>query len=656
MYHDSKYINWVAVRIGLVAVLFALGTVLLMVRAYRLSVMEADNLKKRAAKQRNLVLHLEARRGMILDRSGDQMAASLEVNSVYARPRRIKDKEQTARVLSDILELDESSLLAKLREEKAFVWLQRRVSPLVTEKLAQSDLPGIFTDTEYQRFYPLKTLAAHTVGFAGIDSTGLEGLELYYDKDLKAAAIPVTAQRGARGRPIMFASTAHDSKRRDLHLTLDRNVQYIAERELEDGVRNERAKGGIAIVMDADSGELLAVAVSPVYNLNVFHKVPADTRRNKSVADVFEPGSTFKVFLAAAALELGRVDFYEKFNCHNGLYRYNGAEIHDLIPHKTLSFEEIIIHSSNIGAVKISEKLQKADFYKIVQSFGFGASTGVDLPGERSGYVPPPGRWSVLTKGNIAFGQGLTVSSIQLTAGFAAAVNGGFLHRPHLMRRIVDAMGDTVRDNQSLPVRTVIKPTTSESIVNILRQAVSQGTGKAAAIKGHDVIGKTGTSQKVGPAGGYSPDKCVASFIGAVMDVKPRLVIFVMIDEPESKNRTGGKVAAPVFRKIGECIIALCGGKPKEPDIVQASLPVRYVKPGQTPHRSVLVRKGSRPGSWVVPDMKGFEMRQVLDVCGKMKCDLSFKGTGLVTEQEPKPGTILNEGAILTVCLEGQYL
>ena len=202
-------------------------------------------------------------------------------------------------------------------------------------------------------------------------------------------------------------------------------------------------------------------------------------------------------------MEIGRFEFHEKFNCHNGLYRYNGAEIHDLVPHKTLSFEEIIIHSSNIGAVKISEKLQKTDFYKTIQSFGFGAPTGVDLPGERSGYVPPPGRWSALTKGNIAFGQGLTVNSIQLTAGFAAAVNGGFLYRPHLMRRIVNALGETVRENPPFQVRAVIKPSTSENIVEILRQVVSDGTGKAAAIKGHDVVGKTGTSQKVDPAGGY---------------------------------------------------------------------------------------------------------------------------------------------------------
>ncbi|MGO9119154.1 MAG: penicillin-binding protein [Desulfomonilaceae bacterium] len=645
-----------AVRIALVAFVFALGTVLLIIRAYRLTVAESDSLKKRAAKQRNLVLHLEARRGMILDRNGDQMAASLEVNSVYARPRQIKDKTKTARILSEILEIDDASVLAKLHEDKSFVWLQRRVPPLVAEKLAKSNLPGIFSVTEYQRFYPLKTLAAQTVGFAGIDSTGLEGLELYYDKDLKADPIPVTAQRDALGRPIVFAAIAQDPKRRDVHLTLDRNIQYIAERELEDGVRNERAKGGVAIIMDSDSGELLAVAVSPVYNLNIFHKVPAETRRNKAVADIFEPGSTFKVFLAAAAMEIGDLDLHEKFNCQNGLYRYNGAEIHDVVPHKMLSFQEIIIHSSNIGAVKISEKLQKTDFYKIIQSFGFGALTGVDLPGERPGYIPSPDRWSVLTKANIAFGQGLTVNCFQLTAAFAAAVNGGSLYKPHLMRRIVNALGETVCENQPFLIRRVIKPSTSESIVNILRQVVSNGTGKAAAIKAHDVVGKTGTSQKADPAGGYSQEKYVASFVGAIMDVKPRLVVFVLIDEPENKNRTGGKVAAPVFRKIGDGILALCGSNSKDPEIVFESPPVLHGKSSQLSPRSVLVRKGSRPGTWIVPDMKGFDMRQVLDVCGKMKCDLAFKGAGLVTGQEPKPGTILNEGAALAVSLESEYL
>jgi cell division protein FtsI (penicillin-binding protein 3) len=654
MYRDAKAINWVAMRIALTAALFAVATVLLMIKAYKLSVVDAEVLKKRAAKQRTLVLHLEGRRGNILDRSGEQIAASLEVNSIYARPRKVHNKEHTARILAEILETDEQEVLRKLKENRAFAWIQRRVSPLLADKIAQSDLPGIFTVTEYQRFYPLKALAAHIIGFAGIDSTGLEGIELYYDKDLKADPIPVTAQRDALGRPVIFAATAQDPKRRDLYLTLDRNIQYIAERELDEAVRKERARGGTAIVLDADSGAILAMASSPTYNLNIFQKTPPDARRNRAVADTFEPGSTFKVFLTAAALELGKVDLQEKFNCQNGLYRYNGAEIHDIVPHKTLSFEEVIIQSSNIGAVKIAEKLQKTEFYRILQCFGFGAPTGVDLPGERPGVLPLPGRWSVLTKANIGFGQGISVTPLQLAASFAAAINGGSVYRPYLMQAVASPIGETVRENSPLLVRKVIRPATSDTVVSILRQVVTDGTGKAAAIKGHDVIGKTGTAQKADPSGGYSPDKYVVSFIGALMDLKPRLVIFVMIDEPASTDRTGGKAAAPVFRKIGEGILALCGSKPNEPDVILASNAVALKKLAQMPRRHVTVRKGPDPGDWIVPDLHGLDARQVLDLCGRIKCDPSFKGAGRVVQQDPKPGSVLKEGAPLTVSFEGE--
>ena len=654
MYRSKKSINWVSVRIALVAVLFAAGTVLLMVRAYRLQVADAEVLKKRAEKQRTRVIHLEARRGMIFDRSGEQIAASLEVESIYARPRRIHDKKETARKLAEILEMDEKEIIQKMDEEKTFVWIRRRVSPLVTEKVRKAELPGVMTVTEYQRFYPLKNFAAHAIGFAGMDSVGLEGLELYYDQDLKADPIPVTAQRDALGRPVMFSALGQDPKRRDLHLTLDLNIQHLTERALEEAVIKERAKSGTALVMDADSGAILALAIRPAYNLNVFQKASADIRRNRAVADTFEPGSTFKVFLAATAIDLGRITLDEKFNCMNGVYKYNGAEIHDIVPHKTLSFQEVIIHSSNIGAVKISDKLKKSEFYGMLQGFGFGAPSEMDLPGERPGSLPLPGRWSVLTKANLAFGQGIAVTPVQLVAGFAAAVNGGVLYRPRLMRKITNAIGETVRENPPAAVRRVIKEQTSGSVVDILRLAVQQGTGKGAAIAGADVIGKTGTAQKADGAGGYSNDKYIASFVGALMSTKPRLVIFVMLDEPAGKNRTGGKIAVPVFRTIGEGILALCGSKPSLPESILAASSLGPRKYGQVQYRSVHVRKGANPGEWIVPELKGLDMRQVLEACGQMKCDATLQGTGRAIRQDPKPGQVLKEGAPLTVSFEGQ--
>ncbi|HMK35553.1 MAG TPA: penicillin-binding protein [Desulfomonilaceae bacterium] len=654
MYRSKKPVNWVAFRIALVAALFAAGTVLLTVRAYRLQVSDADTLKKRADKQRTRVIHLESRRGAILDRSGEQLAVSLEVNSIYAKPRKVVDKKDTARTLAEILEMDEKEILKKLDEDKTFVWIQRRVSPLVAEKVKKSELQGVIIGTEYQRFYPLKSLAAHAVGFAGLDSSGLEGLELLYDQDLKVDPIPVTAQRDALGRPVMFTAIGQDPKRRDLHLTLDRNIQYVAERELEEAIHRSRAKDGVVVVLNLDSGEILAMAVRPTYNLNVFHKASAEARRNRSVSDTFEPGSTFKVFLAAAALDLARIGPNEMFDCQNGLYKYNGAEIHDVVPHKMLSFDEVIIDSSNIGAVKISEKLKKSEFYRVLSGFGFGSATGVDLPGERPGLLPPPGKWSVLTKGNIAFGQGISVNAVQLTAAFAAAVNGGILYKPRLMNSITNALGETIRVNQPAEIRRVIKESTSEKIVEILRSVVARGTGKSAAIPGVDVIGKTGTAQKPDPAGGYSQDRYVASFIGALMSIKPRLAIFVLIDEPAGKIRTGGKTAAPVFRKIGEGILALCGSKPVEQDLIMASACPASKKTGVAAHRNITVRRGPRQGEWIVPDLKGLDMRQVMEVCGKIKCDATFQGMGHAVGQEPKPGNVLKEGAPLTVSFEGQ--
>lgn len=654
MYPETKPINWVAFRIALIALIFAAGTVLLLVRAYRLHVSDSDTLKKRAEKQRTKVLHLEARRGMIMDRSGEQMAASLEVRSIYARPRRIGHKKETAKRLAELLEIDDKTLIGKLQEDKTFVWIQRRVSPLVSEKVKDADLDGVFTVTEYQRFYPLKDLAAHALGFAGLDSRGLEGLELSYDGDLRTEPIPVTAQKDALGRPVMFAALGQDPRRHDLHLTLDRNIQYVVERELQSAVHKVGAKSGIAIVMDADTGEILALTVRPTYNLNVFQKTAASIRRNRGVADAFEPGSTFKVFTAAAALDLDKVSPGEKFDCHNGIYRYNGAQIHDVTPHARLSFDEVLIHSSNIGAVKISEKLSKSELYRVVTDFGFGNVTGVDLPGERPGALTLPGRWSALTKANIAFGQGISVNAVQLTTAFAAAINGGFLFRPHLMKKITNALGETIRENPPVLLRRVIKQATSERLVSVLRKVVEDGTGKAAAIPNADVVGKTGTAQKADPSGGYSEDRYVASFIGAIMDAKPRLAILVVLDEPAVKKRTGGKIAAPAFSNIGRAILGLRGGRPTGADTVTASEPVQPPITSSTNLEGLNIRKGPGRGEWIVPDLKGLDMRQVVEVCGRMKCDPSFQGLGYAVNQDPKAGSLLKEGGTITVSFDGQ--
>jgi cell division protein FtsI (penicillin-binding protein 3) len=654
MYPSTEQAKWIGVRIGLVAVVFAVGFVLLMVRAYQLQVTDARSLAKRAEKQRTRVIHLEARRGMILDRSGEQLASSLEVNSICAGPRRITRKKHTAEVLARILDMDEGEVLAKLSEDKAFVWIKRRISPLLAAQIRKAGLEGVFSVTEFRRFYPLKHFAAHILGFAGIDSKGLEGLELAYDKDLKAESVPLTVQRDARGRPVMFAAAEPSPKRRDLHLTLDRNIQYVVEKELDEAVRKEKARSGTAIVLDADTGQILALAVRPTYNLNVFQKVSAQVRRNRAVTDAFEPGSTFKVFLLASAFDLGRISDGQHFYCHKGLYRYKGAEIHDTVPHGTLTPDEILIYSSNIGAVKISEQLNRSEFYRILKRFGFGSRTGIDLPGESSGSLMRPGRWSALTKANVAFGQGITVNALQLTTAFAAAVNGGTLYRPMLMKRMTNAFGETVRESRPVAVRRVIKPETSARIVEMLRQVIVRGTGKAARIPGVFVIGKTGTAQKATHSGGYSKEKYVASFVGALLKIKPRLVIFVMLDEPGGKHKTGGKIAAPLFRRIAKGILALCGNKSDPTWPLLAASRGWSTQAGKKRNKRIKVHRGPKPGQWIVPNLSGHTMREILDLCGTMKCDVSFQGTGRAIDQKPRPGEIIKEGATLEVTFSGQ--
>lgn len=649
---EDKPINWVGVRIAAIALLFAVAAVLLASRAYLIHVTDGEKLQRRAAKQRTRVIHVEGRRGMIFDRSGEQMASSLEVDSIYARPHKSEDKKRTAKLLAQALDMDEEVVLKKLNEDKAFVWIKRRVSPLAAEKVEKAELKGVSSVKEHKRFYPMKSLAAHVMGFAGIDSKGLEGVELYYDHDLRAQRVPITAERDAQGRPVTFAALAEGPTRHDLRLTIDKNIQYSAEKHLEEAVEATDAKGGTVVVMDADSGEILAMAVRPTYNLNLFQKSPARVRRNRAVADTFEPGSTFKVFLAAALLDLNRVRSDEKIYCNRGLYRYKGAEIHDIVGHGKLTFEEILINSSNIGAVKLSEKLKKGEFYRLLKGFGFGCATGTDIRGESPGILPRPGKWSSITKANMAFGQGVSVTALQIATAFSSIINGGFLRRPHLMKTVTTPLGETIRETRPMIVRRVIKPSTSEHMVNILRRVVREGTGRRAGIKGVDIVGKTGTAQKPDSSGGYSKDKYVASFLGALIGTRPKVVVFVSIDEPTGKHKTGGYIAAPVFKKIARDILALCGGGVPEAAPILASTGSGASRAARRSRSALRIRRGPHPGEWIMPNLKGLGAREVLDVCGRIKCDAFIRGAGQVIRQHPAPGKIFKEGSNLKVSLE----
>ena len=520
-------------------------------KLFFLQIQQRDRLAERATKQYQRRLPILSRRGTIYDRTGRELAVSLKVTSVFAQPAAVEDPAATAKALAPILDQPASDLAARLTTDKPFVWLQRQLDPAQAEAITDLNLKGIGLFPESRRYYPRQELAAHVLGLVGLDDRGLEGLEHQYDDLLGGQPEFVSAQQDALGRVIF---RQEEPERRapifDLTLTINEVLQYITERELQRAVEHSRAKAGTAIVMDPWNGEILALANQPTYDPNNYRISNAAARRNRAVTDAFEPGSVFKVILAAGALEEGVVRPGDRFFGENGAIEVSGVTIRDHEKYGWLTVREILTHSSNVGAIKIGQKLGKSFYYHYISGFGFGSLTGLDLPGETPGLMRRPKGWSALSLSALSLGQEISVTSVQIATAFAAVANGGNLVRPHVVRGLTAQDASLSRQVEPVAIRRVISPETAQTLLDMLRDAVEQGTGKQAALEEYTVAGKTGTAQKMDPATGrYSHQKIVASFVGAVPAESPRLVILVLIDEPETL-RWGGSIAAPTFRDI----------------------------------------------------------------------------------------------------------
>ncbi len=520
-------------------------------KLFFLQIQQRDRLAERATKQYQRRLPILSRRGTIYDRTGRELAVSLKVTSVFAQPAAVEDPAATAKALAPILDQPASDLAARLTTDKPFVWLQRQLDPAQAEAITDLNLKGIGLFPESRRYYPRQELAAHVLGLVGLDDRGLEGLEHQYDDLLGGQPEFVSAQQDALGRVIF---RQEEPERRapifDLTLTIDEVLQYITERELQRAVEHSRAKAGTAIVMDPWNGEILALANQPTYDPNNYRIANAAARRNRAVTDAFEPGSVFKVILVAGALEEGVVRPGDRFFGENGAIEVSGVTIRDHEKYGWLTVREILTHSSNVGAIKIGQKLGKSFYYHYISGFGFGSLTGLDLPGETPGLMRRPKGWSALSLSVLSLGQEISVTPVQIATAFAAVANGGNLVRPHVVRGLTAQDASLSREVEPVVIRRVISPETAQTLLDMLRDAVEQGTGKEAALEEYSVAGKTGTAQKMDPATGrYSHQKVVASFVGAVPAESPRLVILVLIDEPETL-RWGGSIAGPTFREI----------------------------------------------------------------------------------------------------------
>ena len=461
--------------------------------------------------------------------------------------------DQGVSQLAGVLQQPPDTVRQQLTSKAPFVWLARQVTPETLASLQGLKLRGVYFVNETRRYYPKRHLAGQVLGFVGIDEQGLGGLEHLYDRDLSGQPRRVTLQRDAVGRQVrlLVGDATEHPRGADLHLTLDERLQHVAEREIASQVQQTGAKHGLVVILHPQTGDILTMASYPFFDPNNYRDLQQhDWQRNRAVTDAFEPGSTFKLVVAAASLEENTVRPGDMFFCENGLMVRGWRRIRDHEPYGVLSFSQVIEKSSNIGTVKISERLNSLTLYQYIRRFGFGEKSLVDFPGEVSGQLRPPQQWSRFSHASLAIGQEIAITPLQLVTAFAAVANGGWLMRPHLVQRVVDA--ETVRTFGPEARRRVLSSQTAEKLMAIFTGVVERGTGKPAAVEGYTAAGKTGTAQKVDPERGvYSHNKILASFVGYVPAEAPQLVILVMLDEPQ-RSRWGSQAAAPVFRRIAQ--------------------------------------------------------------------------------------------------------
>lgn len=544
----NKYMK---LRVFLVGLAFIALFAVIGAKAVHLQVYRSPWLAEIASSQYEKSLKSIGKRGTVYDRNLREMAVTIDVTSIAARPSRIAQPQGTAKKLSKILKTDRRKILKKIKSKNPFVWIKRQANPKETAAVQALELAGIEFVPERNRFYPNKTLASQALGFTGLDGYGLEGIEFSYDLYLRGTDSNQMVYKDALGKVFNERQTAADlNTGHNIILTIDRAIQYIAESALEESVNEYSARSGMAIVMEPQTGAILAMAHAPFFNPNAYMNFNKELWRNRAITDPFEPGSTMKIFSAAAAIESGNVKAHDIFFCENGAYKIGRNVVHDIKKHGWLSLQQIIKYSSNIGAVKVSEKLGRKKLYTMYRKFGFGVKTGIDSPGETAGSLAPYKRWTTVDTGAIAFGYGVAVSALQLVTAASAIANDGVLMKPYFVQAITDQNHELLKQFQPQKVRRVISRKTARTVRAIMKTVIAEGgTGVNAALEGYTVCGKTGTARKLDESGTYSKSNYIASFVGFTPAENPRLAIVVIIDEPQGKYY-GGTVAAPVFRRI----------------------------------------------------------------------------------------------------------
>lgn len=663
---QERRVRNMRIRIGLLSAIVVCGASLVLRRAYELQIRQGPELRAMAEEQYARDIHTAPKRGTIYDRNGAELAISVDVDSLYANPKRMHaagvNVAHAAAQLAALLGTDGAVLEKRLASNRHFVWIKRRLTPKESKAVLGLDIPGLALTSEARRYYPNRELAAHVLGFANIDGQGIDGLELMLDTRLRGSTERVPAIRDRRGLVVFSEHLLDDREGQgdEVVLTIDKTIQHIAERELELAVRTFEAKAGSLVALDPQTGEILAIANYPTFNPNEPSKSTMGHRRNRAITDRFEPGSTLKPFTIAGALSAGAITPEQRIDCEDGAMRVAEYTIHDTHKWGLLTPAEILSHSSNIGTAKIGLALGRSKLYRTLSNFGFGVTTDLGLPGETAGQLRNYKRWYEMDAATIAFGQGISVTALQLAVSTGALANRGRLMRPTIVKRIESARGEILEETLPRIARQVVPAYVSGLLSDMLTAVTAEdGTGAEAAVDGYLVAGKTGTAQKADYVhGGYAEDKWISSFVGFAPARRPRLLVAVVIDEPMIAHH-GGTVAAPVFRRVVEASLRHMGVVPS----VLPSEPVAKGSPRKAhvdvpPPQAMPTEVTAQPLEAIaqdevrVPDLIGQHVRAALIATHALGLMLVPEGSGIVRTQNPAPMSVVKLGTTVTAVLE----
>ncbi|MGZ3420062.1 MAG: penicillin-binding protein [Polyangiales bacterium] len=696
---DPKRARWMKFRMGVLCGLLGTGLFSVVASAFNIQVKHGAEWRQIAENQRNKRLKVTPTRGSILDRNGEPIAVSVDVPSIAVNPHEMVRGvlEPKASILLDAnaaklaaaLSLPFPEVQGKLKSKRRFAWLKRRISQeeatavrALLDPRRPDAMKGVMIEGEGHRFYPGREALWGLVGYVGADGQGLDGLEKSLEEDLRGNPDQITALRDRKGT-VLFGDGLEDERSLvgdDVHLSLDLGLQFQVQEDLEAALRAFEAKSGSAVVVDPNTGEIIAIASAPGFNPNDYADSPIESRRHHAIADRVEPGSTMKIFTLAAALAEKKLEPTQQLFCENGAWSIGGVTIHDTHPEGMLMPSQIISKSSNICAAKIGLSLGEAGLYGALKRFGFGEQTGIGMPGEAAGVLRAKGRpWYEVEVASASFGQGISVTTLQLAMAMSAIANGGRLLEPLLVRKVTNGAGAIVREEVPTVKREVVPAWAAKMVTEMMSGVVEEGgTGREAYIPGYRVAGKTATAQKADPSTGkYDPDKWVSSFVGFVPAQKPRFVIAVVVDEPWVAH-LGGQVAAPVFRRIAMRSLARFGVAPSG-DLAKTPITFPLEDPtprvyalsaandaksapeltgpaGATPPplakpaaSSAVLADGPRIA---IPDLSGLTAREAVRVIAGLGLSPVIDGTGAVVKQEPPAGGAVLKGSTVRIRLE----